>query len=174
MSMENNNAKGKIPAVFFDRDGTLNVDTGYLHEIDKLQWMPEAREAVKYVNDKGYLAIVITNQSGVARGMFGEDAVKALHAHMNEELGSIGAHVDAFYYCPHHPEAAVPEYRQDCSCRKPKSGLIEQACRDFSIDLEHSLMVGDSPRDVECGAGAGVRGALYEGGSLLALLKQFL
>ena len=164
----------KRPAVFFDRDGTLNVDTGYLHEQEKLQWMPEAQKAVKYVNDRGYLAIVITNQSGVARGMFGEEAVKALHAYMNESLGKIGAHLDALYYCPHHPEAAVPSYRQDCDCRKPKRGLIEQACRDFDIDLGHSLMVGDSPRDVECGRGAGVKGVLYEGGSLLELLEQHL
>lgn len=174
MSMENKQKQGKVPAVFFDRDGTLNVDTGYLHEIDKLQWMPEAKEAVKYVNDKGYLAIVITNQSGVARGMFGEEEVRALHEHMNKELGAIGAHIDAFYYCPHHPEAAVSAYRKDCSCRKPKSGLIEQACRDFSIDLARSLMVGDSSRDVECGEGAGVRGVLYDGGSLLTLLKQYM
>ena len=164
----------KVPAVFFDRDGTLNVDTDYLHEIEKFQWMPGAREAVKYVNDRGYLAIVITNQSGVARGMFGEEEVRNLHAYMNEELGALGAHIDGFYYCPHHPEAKVPAYRQDCSCRKPKSGLIEQACGDFSIDLQRSLMIGDSPRDVECGERAGVRGVLYEGGSLLELVKMSL
>jgi D-glycero-D-manno-heptose 1,7-bisphosphate phosphatase len=169
-----NKMEKQVPAVFFDRDGTLNVDTGYLHEKEKLQWMPEAREAVKYVNDMGYLAIVITNQSGVARGMFGEQAVRELHAYMNEQLEKIGAHLDGFYYCPHHPEAAVPEYRQDCACRKPKSGLIDKACQDFEIDLEHSLMVGDSPRDVECAAGAGVRGILYQGGSLLELVKKFI
>ena len=163
-----------VPAVFFDRDGTLNVDTGYLHEKEKLQWMPEAKEAVKYVNDKGYLAIVITNQSGVARGMFGEEAVRSLHQYMNKELGVVGAHIDAFYYCPHHPEAVMPEYRQDCSCRKPKSGLIEQACQDFSIDLGRSLMIGDSPRDAACGEGAGVRGILYEGNSLLALVRKYI
>jgi D-glycero-D-manno-heptose 1,7-bisphosphate phosphatase len=134
--------------------------------------MPEAREAVKHVNDMGYLAIVITNQSGVARGMFGEQAVRELHAYMNEELEKIGAHLDGFYYCPHHPEAAVPEYRQDCACRKPKSGLIDKACRDFAIDLEHSLMVGDSLREVECAEGAGVRGILYQGGSLLGLVSS--
>ncbi len=170
MSMENK--ERKIPALFFDRDGTLNVDTDYLHEIEKFQWMPEAREAVKYANDRGYLVIVVTNQSGVARGMFGEDAVQELHRFMEAELEKIGAHVDAFYYCPHHPEAAVPEYRRDCDCRKPKSGLIEQAGRDFAIDREHSLMVGDSPRDVECGEGAGVRVVLYKGGSLLELIRN--
>jgi len=165
-----NKSEKKVPAVFFDRDGTLNVDTGYLHEKEKLQWMPEAREAVKLANDRGYLAIVITNQSGVARGMFGEKAVRDLHAYMNEELEKIGAHLDGFYYCPHHPEAAVPEYRKDCDCRKPKSGLISAACKDFDIDLGQSLMVGDSPRDVECAERAGVRGVLYKGGSLLELV----
>ena len=165
-----NKSEKKVPAVFFDRDGTLNVDTGYLHEKEKLQWMPEAREAVKLANDRGYLAIVITNQSGVARGMFGEKAVRDLHAYMNEELEKIGAHLDGFYYCPHHPEAAVPEYRKDCDCRKPKNGLISAACKDFDIDLGQSLMVGDSPRDVECAERAGVRGVLYKGGSLLELV----
>lgn len=172
--MENKQGQGKVPAVFFDRDGTLNVDTGYLHEIDKLQWMPEAKEAVKYVNDKGYLAIVITNQSGVARGLFDEETVHILHEHMNMELGAIGAHVDAFYYCPHHPEAVLPEYRQECNCRKPKSGLIEMACRDFPIDLKKSLVVGDSRRDIVCGNEAGVRGVLYKEGSLLELLRNEL
>ena len=104
--------------------------------------------------------------------MFGEEDVTALHACMNDELGKIGAKLDGIYYCPHHPEAAVPEYRRDCDCRKPKSGLIEKACQDFAIDLEHSLMVGDSPRDVECGEGAGVRGILYKGGSLLELIRN--
>ena len=170
MSMENK--ERNVPALFLDRDGTLNVDTDYLHEIEKFQWMPEAREAVKYANDRGYLVIVVTNQSGVARGMFGEDAVQELHRFMDEELEKIGAHVDAYYYCPHHPEAAVPAYRKDCSCRKPKSGLIDKACRDFAIDLEHSLMVGDSLRDVECAEGAGVRGILYQGGSLLGLVSS--
>lgn len=162
------------PAVFFDRDGTLNVDTGYLHEISKFQWMPEAREAVQYVNARGFLAIVITNQSGVARGMFPERDVPALHEHMNAQLAALGAHIDGFYYCPHHPEAAVEEYRQDCACRKPKSGLIEAACRDFAIDRSRSVMIGDSPRDVECGERAGVRGVLYQGGSLLALVQRAL
>ena len=166
-------SKGR-PAVFFDRDGTLNVDTGYLHEAAKLRWMPEAAEAVKYVKSLGYLAIVITNQSGVARGMFPESDVLALHDYMNEKLAAIGTRIDAFYYCPHHPEAAVPEYRQECDCRKPKSGLIERACRDFAIDRSRSLMIGDSPRDVECGERAGIRGVLYQGGSLLELVRQEL
>lgn len=166
-------SKGR-PAVFFDRDGTLNVDTGYLHETSEFRWMPEAPEAIKYVNDRGYLAIVITNQSGVARGLFPESDVLALHEYMNEQLAGLGAHIDAFYYCPHHPEGAVPEYRQECDCRKPRSGLIERACRDFAIDPGRSLMIGDSPRDVECGERAGVRGVLYKGGSLLELVRQML
>lgn len=167
--------KESCGAVFFDRDGTLNVDTGYLHEKDKFQWMPEAVEAIKYVNDHGYPAIVITNQSGVARGMFPESDVRALHKYMNEQLAKQGAHIDAFYYCPHHPQGSVAAYAGDCNCRKPKAGLIEQACRDFEIDLSKSYLIGDSPRDLECGRRAGLPESglfLYEGGSLLDLMQQ--
>ncbi|MGY4364290.1 histidinol-phosphate phosphatase family protein [Bradyrhizobium sp. LB1.3] len=95
------------PAVFFDRDGVLNEDIGYLYERAKFSWMPGAREAVKAVNDAGYFAFVITNQSGVARGLYKEPDIRILHTWMSEELAQIGAHIDAFEYCPHHPEASV-------------------------------------------------------------------
>ena len=161
-------------AVFFDRDGTLNVEVGYLHEIAKFEWIKGAREAVKYCNDNGYLVIVITNQSGVARGYYTEDDVKNLHSFMQSELSKVGAHIDSYYYCPHHPNGIIEEYRIDCECRKPKSKLVEMACNEFEIDKASSLMIGDSKRDVECAVNAGIRGILFDGINLLESLKSAL
>ena len=161
-------------AVFFDRDGTLNVDAAYLWRIDEFRWIDGAMDAIRYCNEKGYLAIVITNQSGVARGYFPEEKVHVLHNWMNEELAKHGAHIDAFYFCPHHPEGTVPEYRVECECRKPKPGMVETACRQHDIDKSLSLMVGDMERDVECGRSAGVRSVLFTGGNLLKFLKKEL
>ena len=159
-------------AVFFDRDGTLNVDKEYLYRIEDFEWMEDAPQAIRWANQEGFLVIVVTNQSGVARGYFTEDDVRRLHEWMNEDLARAGAHIDAFYYCPHLPNGRVEAYAKECSCRKPKPGLIERACADFDIDREASIMIGDKPRDVECAEAAGVRGVLYEGGSLLQLLKK--
>ena len=158
-------------AIFFDRDGTLNVEVGYLYEFEKFKWIDGAIEAVKYCNDNGYLAIVVTNQSGIARSYYTEADVKELHRRMNEELSKHGAHIDDFFYCPHHPEGVVDKYSIDCECRKPKPGLIEEACRKYDIDKSKSLMIGDKPRDVECGENAGVRSVLFTGGNLLNVIK---
>ena len=159
-------------AVFFDRDGTLNVDKDYLYKIEDFEWLEDAPQAIRWANEQGFPAIVITNQSGVARGYFAENDVKRLHDWMNEDLARFSAHIDAFYYCPHLPNATVAAYAKDCDCRKPKPGLIERACADFDISRGKSLMIGDKSRDVECAEAAGVRGVLYEGGSLLELLKK--
>lgn len=161
-------------AVFFDRDGTLNVDKDYLYRIEDFEWLEDAPEAIRWANRQGLLVIVVTNQSGVARGYFTEEDVRRLHEWMNEELARFGAHIDAFYYCPHLPDGSVSAYAKECDCRKPKPGLIERACDDFHIDKEASLMIGDKPRDIECAEKAGVRGALYTDGSLLAVLKREL
>ena len=161
-------------AVFFDRDGTLNVDGHYIYRIEDFKWMPDAAEAIRYCHDKGYLVIVVTNQSGVARGYYTEDDVHVLHEYMNDELKRLGTSIDAFYYCPHHPEAKIGKYRIDCDCRKPKPGMVLKACCDFGIDTSKSYMIGDKKRDVECGERAGVRGILYKGGSLLKLLQSLI
>ena len=161
-------------AAFFDRDGTLNVDKAYLYRIEEFEWTPDAVEAIRACNEQDFLVIVVTNQSGVARGYFTEEDVKKLHRWMNEELARQGAHIDAFYYCPHHPDAAVEAYRQDCSCRKPKAGMVEQACRDFLVEQGSSFLVGDADRDIECASRAGIRGVKYEGGSLLACVRPCL
>lgn len=159
-------------AVFFDRDGTLNVDIHYLHRPEDFIWIDGAKEAIKYVNDQGYLAILVTNQSGVARGFYPESDVKRVYDWMNRELQKIGAHLDALYYCPHHPEAKLPAYRKVCNCRKPATGLIDEACARFHIDRTKSYFVGDSEADMLCAKNAGLKGLRYEGGSLRDLLQQ--
>lgn len=139
-------------AAFFDRDGTINVDTGYLYEPEKLQFIPGIPELIKKYNDEGYLVIVITNQSGIARGMFTVEQMERFNAHLNRRLqGEYGAHIDAFYYCPH-----LPEITGECDCRKPKSGLFFKAMADYDIDPAASLSFGDSPRDEQASRAAGI------------------
>ncbi|MDA9508815.1 D,D-heptose 1,7-bisphosphate phosphatase [Bradyrhizobium sp. CCBAU 11386] len=162
------------PAVFFDRDGVLNEDIGYLYERTKFRWTPGAREAVKAVNDVGYLAFVVTNQSGVARGLYKEADVRDLHAWMAEELAKIGAHIDAFEYCPHHPEATIEPYRRSCTCRKPGPGMITNLMKRFQVDPVRSFLIGDKLSDVEAAAGAGIRGYLFEGSDLQQFIKNRL
>lgn len=164
----------KRRAVFFDRDGTLNVDIHYLHRPEDFIWTPDAKEAIRYVNDAGYLAIIITNQSGVARGYFPERAVRDLYDWMNADLQKIGAHLDALCYCPHHPEARLPQYRKTCTCRKPAPGLVNKACEAYAIDKEKSCFIGDTETDMLCAQNAGIRGIRYTGGSLLELLQENL
>ena len=159
-------------AVFFDRDGTLNVDVHYLYRPEDFQWTPEAVDAIKCCNDHGYLVIVITNQSGVARGYYTESDVHRLHDWMNTELAKHGAHIDAFYYCPHHVDGKVPVYTKQCDCRKPSPKMINEACRDFGIDRNQSFMIGDNDLDMECAHNADVQGIRFTGGSLLDLVRQ--
>ena len=161
-------------AVFFDRDGTLNVEVHYLYRIEDFQWTEDAVAAIRYCNQKGWRVIVITNQSGVARGYYTEADVQRLHGWMNDDLAKYGAHIDAFYYCPHHPEGSVPEYTGVCDCRKPKPGMLLQALAEYDIDKEQSFLVGDGKRDVEAAEAAGVKGYLYTGGNLLDFVKNIV
>ena len=135
-------------AVFFDRDGTLNREVGYLHRIEDFVWIPGAREAVRRINRAGLLAIVVTNQAGVARGYYEEADVDRLHAHMQRALQAAGAHVDAFYYCPYHPAGVRSGYRRDSPMRKPGAGMYQQAMREGSIDPAQSHAVGDRNSDL--------------------------
>jgi len=144
------------PAAFLDRDGTLNEDSGYTHKVEEFHWLPAARETIKALNDLGYLVVVITNQAGVARGFYTEKDVQSLHRWMTEDLRVVGAHIDAFYYCPHHPTEGVGEYRAVCDCRKPRPGLILRAVQDWNIDIHHSLAVGNELSDSEAFRIAGV------------------
>ena len=158
-------------AIFFDRDGTLNVDVHYLHDPADFVWIKGAIAAIRWANEHGYLAIVVTNQSGIARGYYDEDAVHHLHDWMNAQLTKFGAHIDAFYYCPHHPAAAVPAYRKPCDCRKPAPGMILRAIAAHGIDPAASFLFGDGVRDVAAAEAAGVRGVRYTGGSLLDCVR---
>ena len=162
-------------AIFFDRDGVLNIDTINLHKVEDWVWIDGAKEAIKYCNDNGYLAIIITNQSGIARGIFTEDDVEKVHNFVQEELKKFGAHLDGVYVCPHHVEGTVAPYNIDCECRKPKPGMILQACKDFDIDVKQSYMVGDKQRDCDAGINAGVKGTcLFDGKNLLESVKKML
>ncbi|MFZ0062537.1 MAG: HAD family hydrolase [Pyrinomonadaceae bacterium] len=152
------------PAVFIDRDGTISEEVGYINHPSRFRVFPYTAEAIKLVNDQGWLAIVITNQAGVARGYFSESMIKTVHDNLLREVGEKGARVDAIYYCAHHPSVGEPPYRQDCDCRKPKPGLVNRACKDLDIQLEQSWMVGDRYGDVELAHNAGIRSALVLSG----------
>jgi D-glycero-D-manno-heptose 1,7-bisphosphate phosphatase len=164
------------PVAFLDRDGVLNVDHGYVHRPERLEWVTGAPEAVRLLNDAGIAVIVVTNQSGVARGYFGEADVQRFHAHIQEQLRARGAHVDAFYYCPHHPQGTVAEFAIACDCRKPKSGMLERAARDFAIDRRRSFLIGDKDDDVAAAQAFGVRGIKFDAKaqSLLDVVRKAL
>lgn len=144
-------------AVFLDRDGTINVEKDYLVRPEEFEFIPGVPEAIARLNHAGFLVIVVTNQSGVARGYFDVAAVHRLHAHLQRQLSAFGASIDSFYLCPHHPEQGVGEFKVDCDCRKGNPGMLLQAAVDHAIDLANSYMVGDKLADVEAGNRAGCR-----------------
>jgi D,D-heptose 1,7-bisphosphate phosphatase len=162
------------PAVFFDRDGVLNHDSGYTFEAGKLQWIEGAREAVKAVNDAGCFAFVVTNQSGVARGFYEESHVHALHRWMADEMAAVGAHIDAFEYCPDHPDGTVERYRRVNDRRKPGPGMITDLLGRFPVNADKSILIGDKPSDLEAARAAGLQGHLFPGGNLEAFVKTHL
>ncbi|MFC2020409.1 D-glycero-alpha-D-manno-heptose-1,7-bisphosphate 7-phosphatase [Chloroflexota bacterium] len=144
-------------AVFLDRDGTIIEDTGYIGKIDRVKFLSGAGKAIKLLNENGFKVIIITNQAGVARGYFSEEAVKEINCYIQESLAQEGALIDKFYYCPHHLEGVVEEYRKDCYYRKPNPGMIEEASRQFDINLTESFVVGDRLSDIEAGRRAGCK-----------------
>ena len=166
--------KLRRPAVFFDRDGVLNHDTGYIFEASKLKWIDGAREAVKAVNDAGYFAFVVSNQSGVARGLYQESDIHSLHRWMADEMALMGAHIDAFEYCPDHPEGTIERYRRESDRRKPAPGMITDLLRRFPVNVDDSILIGDRASDLEAARAAGLRGYLFSGGNLEAFVKQHL
>lgn len=151
-------------AVFIDRDGTISEEVGYVNHPSRYRVFPYAAQAVRRLNDAGRLAVLVTNQAGVARGYFAEEVIGAVHDLLAEELARGGARLDAIYYCPHHPSVGEPPYRSDCDCRKPKPGLILRAARDLGVDLTRSWMVGDRYSDAELARNAGVRSAFVLSG----------
>jgi D-glycero-D-manno-heptose 1,7-bisphosphate phosphatase len=159
------------PAVFFDRDGVLNIDKAYVHKVEDFEWIAGAREAVKLCNDRGYLTFVVTNQAGVARGYYGVETVEKLHDWMNEDLAKIGAHIDEFQYCPYHEEAVVEQWRQSSTRRKPAPGMILDCLRGWPVRKDSSFLVGDKLLDLQAAAAAGISGYLFEGGNLETLVR---
>ena len=160
MAKSKNLSRALRPAVFLDRDGTINVEKNYLYRIEDFEFIPGAPEAIKLLKDSGYLVVVVTNQSGVARSYYTLEDVHRLHYHIQSELAEHSTSVDAFYICPHHPAEGVGEYKTECTCRKPAPGMLLQAAADLGIDLTRSFMVGDKLADVEAGKRAGCRSIL--------------
>ncbi len=154
-------ADSPIPAIFLDRDGTINIEKNYLYRAEDWQWIEGAQQAIKQLKNAGYIIVVISNQAGIARKMYNESDVTKLHGFANSELAKIGTAIDAFYFCPHHPdfsEAGV------CQCRKPAPNMLLQAAQDLNIDLEKSWMIGDKLIDIQAGTAAGVKAILVRTG----------
>lgn len=172
------NLKNKQQAVFLDRDGTINKYVGFLTKPEQFELIDGVAEAIKRINQSGYLAIVVTNQPVIARGECTWEELQQIHDKMETELGKEGAFIDGIYICPHHPdkgfEGERPEYKFDCDCRKPKPELLLQAAKDFNIDLSQSIMIGDSERDVEAGKNAKLKESILIQSSLLNAVKTFI
>jgi D-glycero-D-manno-heptose 1,7-bisphosphate phosphatase len=154
----------KRRAVFMDRDGTISEEVGYVNHPTRYRVFPYSAEAVRLLNEAGWLAILVTNQAGVARGYFTEDLIGEVHGRLERELERGGARLDALYYCAHHPTVGEIPYRFDCDCRKPKPGLIKRAADKFEIDLKQSWMIGDRYSDIELARNAGTRAAFVLSG----------
>ncbi|MBC7963697.1 MAG: D-glycero-beta-D-manno-heptose 1,7-bisphosphate 7-phosphatase [Steroidobacteraceae bacterium] len=150
-------------AVFLDRDGTINVEKEYLYRIADFEFISRAADAVRLLNEAGFLVVVVTNQSGVARGYYTEEDVENLHRHIDRELEKTGARVDVWLYCPHHPDGRG-SYGLPCNCRKPLPGMLKEAAQRFDIDLKTSIMIGDKLADVSAGQAAGCRTILVRTG----------
>ncbi len=147
------------PAVFLDRDGTINVEVNYLHQVDDLDLIDGVPSAIRVLNQAGFVVIVVTNQAGIARGLYDESAMHALHAHLKALLAEHGAYIDAFRFCPHHPDFTGP-----CRCRKPGTAMLEAAAADHSLDLSRSWLIGDTAGDLGAGQAAGCRTILVRTG----------
>jgi D-glycero-D-manno-heptose 1,7-bisphosphate phosphatase len=154
------------PAAFFDRDGVINLDHGYVGHPDRFELVEGAARAIALCRRAGYLIFVITNQAGVAHGLFAQEDVEALHAHMKERLAAEGAPLDDVRYCPHHPQAKLARYRKACSWRKPGPGMILDLAEHWPVDLAQSFLIGDKQSDMQAATAAGIRGFLYAQGPL--------
>ncbi|MET0546085.1 MAG: HAD family hydrolase [Caulobacterales bacterium] len=154
------------PALFLDRDGVLNVDKAYVARAQDFEWAPGAQDCVRQFNELGYLVFVVTNQTGIAFGLYDEADMRAVHDHMRRDLAAAGAHVDAIYACPFHPDASVARYRIDSDERKPHPGMLLRAMADYDVDKSRSFLIGDKQTDLDAAKAAGLPGFLFTGGNL--------
>ncbi len=154
----------KRPAVFIDRDGTINEQMGYINHVSRFHLLPGVADAIRMLNKNNFLAIILTNQSGVARGYFPIELLHEVHAHMIETLRRDGANIDAVFFCPHYPGGKVPEYSRECDCRKPSTGLIDRARDSFDIDMSGSYLVGDHTTDLELAHRCNLEGIMVKTG----------
>lgn len=150
--------------IFLDRDGTVNEEIHYLHRPEDVRLLPGAAEAIRRFNEAGFRVLVVSNQAGIGRGYYTEEDFKAVNKRINELLSEKGGHIDGFYFCPHHPEAGIGEYRRKCHCRKPEIGMFEEAQKDFEVDKAHSYMIGDKLIDTRAGHNFGLRSVLVATG----------
>lgn len=151
-------------AVFMDRDGTITEEMGYLKDSKKLRLIPRSGEAIRLLSKKGILTIVVSNQSGVARGYFTERTVKKIHRKLGRLLKREGAYLDGIYYCPHHPKFGLPKYKKDCNCRKPKPRMLLKAAKRFNLDLKRCYVIGDKVEDIKLAQNVGAKGILVLSG----------
>jgi D-glycero-D-manno-heptose 1,7-bisphosphate phosphatase len=164
------------PAIFIDRDGTINEDIGYASHPDELNIYSFAAEAIRLINEAGLKVIVVTNQSGIARGLYDEAMLASIHEKLTGELERGGARIDAIYFCPHHPRIGDQNYKKDCACRKPRIAMLEQAAREHHINLAKSFVIGDKASDINLASNAGAQGVLVMtgyGGETLANMERF-
>ena len=162
------------PAAFLDRDGVINYNDHYVGTRERLRWMPGIAAAIRQLNAAGYYVFIITNQSGVARGMFSEDDVRALHRWMQDELQAQGAQIDDIRFCPHHVEGRIDAYRVACEHRKPGPGMILDLAKAWPVDMPRSFVIGDSASDVEAAQAAGIPGFRFEGEDIDGFVKKVL
>ncbi len=162
------------PTIFLDRDGVINIDKGYVYKISDFEWVKDAIKAIKLLKERGYLIFVVTNQSGITRGLYFEKDVEHLHEYINLELIKNGCNIDDFFYSPYHPEIINKKYEKFKNFRKPNTGMLEQAQKKWNINKTDCLMIGDSQSDMQCAENFGIRGYLFKGGSLLDFIQNII
>lgn len=170
---EKSQAKHTGRTIFLDRDGTINQEVHYLHRKEELILIPGAASAIRLFNENGFRVVVVTNQAGVARGYYTEKDINQLHEHLNQVLEQEGAHIDQFYYCPHHPDYGIGKYKTVCRCRKPDIGMFEAAEQDGFVDKAHSYMIGDKWLDTQAGVRFGVHPVLVATGYGMKLYQEY-